>query len=181
MLKHSPGQNITFRKARFWLRFHSSSLEQLKDFCVELKTECRSSELTENIFDPPKSISSTLFSFSHFDANWIHPPNLTSHNTTLKFSVLLHRCPDLHGEFKPHLKSYKGGELSWRRKRSVRVKERTSRLILKGLLKETPSTMTRTVSVKSQAPFKVFDGCHSHTHTYKQTLNVKDRLLTCNT
>lgn len=54
----------------------------------------------------------------------------------------------------------------------MRVKERTSTLILKGLLKETTLTLRRTVSVKSQAPshvFKVFDRCHSRTHMHKQT------------
>lgn len=68
----------------------------------------------------------------------------------------------------------------------MRVKGRTSRLILKGLLKEMALTLRTTVSVQSEAPlhvFKVFDRCHTHTHThtYKWPLNVEERILTSNT
>lgn len=64
----------------------------------------------------------------------------------------------------------------------MRVYERMSWRILKGLLKETTETLRRTVSVNSQPPshiLKTFDSRRSHAHTPGLTAsqNVKDRLL----
>lgn len=103
-------------------------------------------------------------------------------------SCLYVRRLDLHWELIPLPKGYEGGEPRWRRKRSVRVKERTSRLILKGPFKgNRPDTekkgkcaITGNLACLQGLWQMSFTHAHTQTCTHNWFLKVKERLLTCN-